>query len=421
MAGGLCGSVKHWCSNERNWLIALNAFIMVSGVALGLFAVYLTTLISYHTIGDGEQSSQGERSAQALLNTWVALAVLSFLQAVAAVVGMVAAAKIRIHAMMAYFWAQSLILLAMILFGIAALDFQQQFAVWMRHHWTDNGMSEVRKTFCQEGTWDNKCTVPITGYPYATPAAWCQAEQDGATDCAEIQQKALDAAKNVVRQAMNIAGAVAIVSVAEMIAAMFLTVRLVTVPIIMRSMQSVINYLMLCPVVASIVVGWFMGLNDNLYKHYNMMDELHLFCGVVLLVCAFFGAAAGLTRHRRLLQIYIAGLSIVLFFYILLVGLSFYVYATLDDTIAGFSPEEAAKLACDDDFYQCCCCEKDPTGLYEVPACPEWTSSEMADIAKVFLKLGALTTLLCSVFVMCGLLASLVLYSNLKGYRCAYV
>jgi hypothetical protein len=40
---------------------------------------------------------------------------------------------------------------------------------------------------------------------------------------------------------------------------------------------------------------------------------------------------------------------------------------------------------------------------------------------QIFLKLGALVSLLCSCFVMCGLLASLFLYKNLKSYRCQYV
>jgi hypothetical protein len=34
----------------------------------------------------------------------------------------------------------------------------------------------------------------------------------------------------------------------------------------MKSMQSVINYLMLFPIVASIMVGWLINLNDTVFS-----------------------------------------------------------------------------------------------------------------------------------------------------------
>jgi hypothetical protein len=40
---------------ERNWLIALNAFIMASGLLLGAFAIYLTALVSYNSISSDGQ------------------------------------------------------------------------------------------------------------------------------------------------------------------------------------------------------------------------------------------------------------------------------------------------------------------------------------------------------------------------------
>jgi hypothetical protein len=40
----------------------------------------------------------------------------------------------------------------------------------------------------------------------------------------------------------------------------------VTVPIMMRSMQSIINYLMLFPVLASMILGYVVSLNVSLYR-----------------------------------------------------------------------------------------------------------------------------------------------------------
>jgi hypothetical protein len=47
----------YFCNHatERNWLIALNAFIMASGLLLGAFAIYLTALVSYNSISSDGQ------------------------------------------------------------------------------------------------------------------------------------------------------------------------------------------------------------------------------------------------------------------------------------------------------------------------------------------------------------------------------
>ncbi|CAN0085343.1 unnamed protein product, partial [Discosporangium mesarthrocarpum] len=46
---------------------------------------------------------------------------------------------------------------------------------------------------------------------------------------------------------------------------------------------------------------------------------------------------------------------------------------------------------------------------------------DLADIGAVYIKLGAMTTLLGVVFVLCGLWASIVVHNNLKGYQADYI
>ncbi|CAM9787064.1 unnamed protein product [Phaeothamnion confervicola] len=79
------------------------------------------------------------------------------------------------------------------------------------------------------------------------------------------------------------------------------------------------------------------------------------------------------------------------------------------------------ELACDISLHGCCCCDGPPYSNHTAPACPEWTVGEISDNAAAVLKLGAITVLLDVVFVLCSLVASLVLLDNLKGYQCEYL
>lgn len=409
---------RHWCSNERNWLIALNSFIMVSGMVLASSAIWLVSFTRYST----DQESKGTDST--VYNTCVALIVMGFFQTLVAVMGIVAADKVSLHMMVGYFWLVSLVVGSMFMWSIAALDFHSNFKVWLNHHWTDPALTKVRQRLCRNETYDAECIVPISGFPEETPDDWCKKNYNS-TDCVDIKAEAVDKAFDILSSFMNVAGGLSVSSVLEMLASLVLTVRVVTVPIIMRSMQSTINYLMVFPVVGTIVVGITQSKHRRMLRVVSLVD-LHYVVGALLFLVAVIGVFAGHLRHQLLLQVYISGLCAVLALYVILISLAAVVWANLSE---GFDPDDLVLIACEVGVYGCCCCTFGDAGGQElgqpvppVPGCPEWSDPrELAQVAIVFVKLGLVTSILSIVFVLCGLWASIMFNNNLKGYQVDYI
>jgi hypothetical protein len=226
---------------------------MASGLALLAFVVYITYFTGSYTSVSGDDSGT---STSAVHNIWLALMVVACLQVVAAIIGAIAADRIRLHLMTVFFWLVAILVGVVFLFAVIGLDFQYTFTIWLNHHWQDSSLSVAREFGCEAGTADTLCKVPIVGYPYSSQEAWCVANY-GETNCAEIREAGLSRTSNAIGNWMTVAGVASLFSVLEMIAAMWLSVKLVTVPIIMRSMQRMVTYLMFLPGVASIAMGYF--------------------------------------------------------------------------------------------------------------------------------------------------------------------
>ncbi|CAM9337449.1 unnamed protein product [Ascophyllum nodosum] len=404
---------RYWCSNERNWLIALNSFIMLSGLVLTASAVSLLLFTRYKDDEPGGTDSS-------VYNTSVALAIMGCFQTLVAIVGIVAADKVSLHMMVGYFWLTSLVIGSMFMWSIAALDFHFNFRMWLDHHWDDAALISVRDRLCTNGTANNECAVPMAGFPLGSQEAWCEEKFDS-DRCTDIKEEAVDKAVQFLSFYMNVAGGLSLSSVVEMLVSLVLTVRVVTVPIIMRSMQSMINYLMVFPVVGTIVMGYVQSLHRPMLSVLGLVD-LHYVVGALLFAVAWMGAFAGHLRHHILMQVYLAGLCVVLCLYMVLISLALVTWSRL---AGGVDPEEMTRIACEVGLYGCCCCtwsDGFDLTLYSVPSCPEWSDpQELAEVAIVFVKLGLLTTILSMVFVLCGLWASIVFHNNLKGYQVDYI
>lgn len=404
---------RYWCSNERNWLIALNSFSMTSGLVLAISAV---TLLVFTRFSD----EKPEGTDSTVYSTAVALALMGCFQTVVAVIGIVAADKVSLHIMVVYFWLVLLVIGSMFMWSIAALDFHSNFRVWLDHHWDNPALANVRERLCRNGTASAECAVPMAGFPLGSPELWCQAKYDS-SECLDIKEEAVDEAMDFLSLFMNVAGGLSVSSVVEMIACLVLTVRVVTIPIIMRSLQSMINYLLVFPVVGTIVMGYVQSQYRPMLEVTGMVD-LHYVVGSLLFVVALMGVLAGHLHHHLVLQVYMAGLCAVLSLYIVLICLASATWVRLLD---GFDESQITRIACEVGVYGCCCCRWNEDilyPLYTVPGCPEWDDpDELAEVAFVLVKLGLLTSILSVVFVLCAVWAGVVFYNNLKGYQVDYI
>ncbi len=79
---------------------------------------------------------------------------------------------------------------------------------------------------------------------------WCSNTYQS-TECASIQADAIDVVYDQVMTLMNVSGALLVLLVVDMVLAMFISVKLVAMPIIMLSMQAVSSYLLIVPAAVS--------------------------------------------------------------------------------------------------------------------------------------------------------------------------
>lgn len=70
-----------------------------------------------------------------------------------------------------------------------------------------------------------------------------------------------------------------------------------------RSMQSMINYLLVFPVVGTLVMGYVQSLHRPMLQVVGLVD-LHYVVGALLLAVAVMGVIAGHLRHHLLLQVH---------------------------------------------------------------------------------------------------------------------
>ncbi|CAM9687262.1 unnamed protein product, partial [Phaeothamnion confervicola] len=174
----------YWCSNERNWLIALSVFILVSGAVLAAAALYLVVQTAVDGLDNGSNSQSSDSTAY---QTWVCLAVTGCFQVLVAILGIVAADKVSLYGLVLFFWLMALVMGVMFLFAVAALNFQDTFQTWIRHHWTDPELaSSLGFVFCAGDTANTLCRVPLAGFPQANQTAWCIHNFANDT-CAEVQ------------------------------------------------------------------------------------------------------------------------------------------------------------------------------------------------------------------------------------------
>ncbi len=161
-------------------------------------------------------------------------------------------------------------------FAIVTFDFKPSIRNFIQQRWAEGEMRRARKISCQAGTADTLCTVPILGYPYASQVSkvvyifylsakqayvitsdstliqdeWCWIIYQS-TECASIQAEALDFFNGRISTIMNWIGVLLIFLVVDMAVEMFISVRLVAVPIIMLSMQAMASYLLILPAAVS--------------------------------------------------------------------------------------------------------------------------------------------------------------------------
>jgi hypothetical protein len=241
---------------------------------------------------------------------WFILAVVGIFLTFTAVVGMRGAHQVSLELLLSYFWS-TLVLFAPLLLGIfAVFNISFYTRIWFKHQWETPDFDPLRRLFCDpKDTWDNKCISPLFNSPtvfgnvtYNSTMQWCQALYN-ATDCQDIRNDAIDLSVQWGYSLILTNTIIGVFAILLMATSIYISVQILTHPVITQSMLEIINYLLIIPIASCIgqTVGfWWIG--DMEFK-YTWLPKLYLSLAVSQIVALPLGIAAGRLKSRNLLRL----------------------------------------------------------------------------------------------------------------------
>lgn len=403
------------CLTGRQWLILLNLIVLVFSVSLSAFCIWNSVII--YRNADFLDSEADD----ALYVTSIALAVLGLLLALCASMGITASHKVSLQMLVMYFWSNVLLLAPFLLFALFCFDFQPFYRAWIRHRWDSGTLRHLRRMFCPRldgrETYNKECAAPLYGgFNYSSTAEWCEATLNS-TECSWVQNKALDDCFNFASMLFDFIGATATVDILLCLVCLKLTYHIVTTSVIFKSMNDLINYMMVLPATGTIILGVDLMADEvtKVHRSIHVMGECCVVAGCLMAVLTVLGVIGGRMKDRSALKMHMGGMFFVVGLLGTVIIMSFVIYVRLPDIVQG---QKTDQIACSADLVGCCCCST--TNDLE-SSCPEWDRDEVIVWVEVYLKIvGFAATMTCA-FVLGGIYSTWVLFCALKHYKSDYI
>ena len=445
---------------ERQWLMVLNGFIMVFSVAQsGMAQAFINVVFRDSVFQERDQEDE-------LLITWLGMAALGVYTGLSALLGACAAHQVSIDLLVTYFSVSVLMLAPMLLFTFMTFEFQRVFKGWVRHRWSLDQLEELRRFFCQPtDTFDRECmggplVMPVnwtsttktltTAYGSLLPPSerdtteytiesWCFWEFNQ-TDCSEIYNDGLERSITWSRNAMYATGGLSAVNILLLLGCLYLTYTIVTPSIIMKSMNTKLNAMMIVPTLGNLVIGLdlmgalassevgdtaetdFRKINTNIFT----IGRLYVIAGSLTGALMFMGILGDRIRRKKYVCTYLVLMVVDLA--ILGVGGVWCLFAAhnIREQLKS-SNWNGGTFACSANLYGCSNCDYcanygcDDDGSSQVNFCPEWTKREIIRYVQVYLKMSGLTALSSMIFILAGITSAYTLVQTLREYRCEYI
>lgn len=184
----------------------------------------------------------------------------------------------NLNLLLTFFWGIMVFVGPLILGCVIGFDFYVYLETGFRHSWPTTGFTSIRKFTCSpESSADSLCAVPYPfPYPFPVPIynsvdEWCfgsfsnntQYEEFNITRgnagiCNRIYTQAFNTATSTSKTAILVISIICTITACIIIIALYLCFHILTAPIIYESMNDIINYMLILPVVGCLVVAWYM-------------------------------------------------------------------------------------------------------------------------------------------------------------------
>ncbi|CAI5739603.1 unnamed protein product [Hyaloperonospora brassicae] len=397
---------------SRTFLRLLTILSFGCGLLMASFALHLRIAVGLRA---------GAAALATISNFVMLLSVLGF-------VGSRRGRKSRL--LLVFFFCDFLLVTCLFAMCYAAFLFQDVLELWVKRHWTASVLSALRDAPC--------CATYSDTVRYLT-------------HCAVI------------------VGGMGIACMLLVIAAMYCVVRIVTVPIVMRRLQSVLNVVFMLLGTALFAIGLACNVYDAMTSGQKWMAIICIVVGALVFALSVLGIIASRAKSRSLLLVYIIGLGGC---FVALMVCSIGAFSISDNLESTYNVQStSSSLACDFSLPGCTNCTElvsemarcegamhssenswiacnssvasggeqstidnkcleDMTilntgadqghtanDIAKCGKCPEWSASDVRVYLRSMLHLLGLFALIVCLFIVVGFAGASVLRRSLAGYQ----
>ncbi|KAE8881801.1 hypothetical protein PF005_g21736 [Phytophthora fragariae] len=356
-----------------------------------------------------------------------ALAALGGCVVLLSVLGFVGAGRDKSRLLLVFFFVDFLLVTGLFVACYAAFFLQDALESWVKHHWTARVLAALRAEAC----------------------------------CATYS----DAVQSL-EQRVAVVGAVGVTCMLLVLASMYCVVRIVTVPIVMRSMLSVTNAAFTLLGTGLFVFGLSVKVHDEMTPGQRWIAIIFIVVGTLMVALSVLGVIGSRAKSRSLLLIYIVGLGGCL---VALLVCSVSAFSFSDHLASTYNSHTSSTLACDigltgctnctdvvsdmtpcegvlrvaDSYWESCnatsssgsngtsdgCIEGmtvlnaqadqgyEQNDIASCGKCPEWSATDVQAYLRSTLHLLGLFAVVVVLYMIVGFAGALVLRRSLAGYQ----
>jgi len=194
----------------------------------------------------------------------------------------------------------------------------------------------------------------------------------------------------------------------------YITIEILTHPVITQSMLDIINYLLLLPIGACIWQAIAFWSIQKLKVPLTWLPNLYVVLACAQLAALPLGIISGRYKSRPLLIIYIT-LTILITAGLVLAGVLGLTLAKL--LVDNYHPtdEKIAELACDKHLPLCAGCNKTPQ------ECTQWDRNEVLNLYSLDFRFSGIVSLLAMLYILGALIVAFLVENSLKNYKSDFV
>ena len=320
-----------------------------------------------------------------------------------------------------------------IFFNISLYDYYNVTEVWIRHWWLDDNMSWFRGFFCEKGTENSTCLVPIDGGAgYKSEAAWCMAIY-GSLECTQVRDDAQAWMQRFMLTFYTGLAGWSSVFLGLLMLMVHSLQHIITKPMVQKSRESNVPAWLFLPTLTNTMVGGVLHFSpSSLLSESSSSGNESSWIGVAYLVVAGLFFASLLTgwfvnaftiRNHGDKQTKTVAVVAMIFMMTANVAILVAVFfsSVLHASSLFSSPiaeSERGVVACRvDRGASCTMCDE----LDEATRCPEWTLEEVTQIMQTQLKQTATLAAIFVLYAISVLRFGVTLRKHLGLYQIDYV